>query len=433
MISRINAVFSMLMLGWICALSLLLAGCQPADVPPEGSVGGDLNKRVVVDPNVAESAGKTDVLVYLANEPNVQAFDDIAQWLRQGEESEFQRAAEALEKDLEKFPAIVQSEIEAIMANALPDIGVALFTNRMTTESTFLYKLPGKLQVLPRVMNFPSTLDLQSVAHPHTESDYLAAVFDNLITVFPPEDHQYVLVAKSHGSEEFVFATVMGQLLGAESPEALFRVVDDYLAKHGLSRDDLNDALADKGPDLLQTTNENSELSNEALGNSMAGDTLGNSMAGDTLGNSMAGDTLGNSMAGDTLGNNMAGDTLGGKIMTTGLAKQDFLNVLLANQRLQAVELPVLFLESCHSELEKDLLTQLSGDHVGAKVGSLYTSDKTGLRYTTIDYEALFSHIADQPTDRLSSGFVSYLDDVQAHQTPIEPESTGDDGSTGKQ
>ena len=81
------------------------------------------------------------------------------------------------------------------------------------------------------------------------------------------------------------------------------------------------------------------------------------------------------------------------------------------------LEIPLLFLESCRSQLDAAQVQELKGKQAGALIGSLYTSDKTGLRFTTINYPQLFQQA--QQHGSLTEGFVKYLDGVQATQIPI--------------
>ena len=350
-------------------------GAAPAPVP-------DLNKKIEVNPIAA--ASKKQVLVYIANEPNAVAGRRVAAWLSQ--DAEKKQLTDWLKQDIEKFPALVEREINEIKRHTPVENGVAIFTNKLLREGVFLSKTAGDGRVNRVAFNSDSQLEILS--QPLTDAEVIRALAKNLATAFPTKDHQFLVISKSHGTDKYVMATVMGQLFNAKSKKEAFEIIEENGAK-------VKSVAAAQKPE----------------------GTLGDNFAGDTLGDNFAGDTLGDNFVGDTLGDNFVGDTLGGKLLTTGLTKEGFFQSLQTDDSLGQLEIPLLFLESCRSQLDAAQVQELKGKQAGALIGSLYTSDKTGLRFTTINYPQLFQQA--QQHGSLTEGFVKYLDGVQATQIPI--------------
>lgn len=332
-------------------------GAAPAPVP-------DLNKKIEVNPIAA--ASKKQVLVYIANEPNAVAGRRVAAWLSQ--DAEKKQLTDWLKQDIEKFPALVEREINEIKRHTPVENGVAIFTNKLLREGVFLSKTAGDGRV--NRVAFNSDRQLEILSQPLTDAEVIRALAKNLATAFPTKDHQFLVISKSHGTDKYVMATVMGQLFNAKSKKEAFEIIEENGAK-------AKSVAAAQKPE----------------------------------------GTLGDNFAGDTLGDNFLGDTLGGKLLTTGLTKEGFFQSLQTDDSLGQLEIPLLFLESCRSQLDAAQVQELKGKQAGALIGSLYTSDKTGLRFTTINYPQLFQQA--QQHGSLTEGFVKYLDGVQATQIPI--------------
>lgn len=332
-------------------------GAAPAPVP-------DLNKKIEVNPIAA--ASKKQVLVYIANEPNAVAGRRVAAWLSQ--DAEKKQLTDWLKQDIEKFPALVEREINEIKRHTPVENGVAIFTNKLLREGVFLSKTAGDGRVNRVAFNSDSQLEILS--QPLTDAEVIRALAKNLATVFPTKDHQFLVISKSHGTDKYVMATVMGQLFNAKTKKEAFEIIE----KNGAKAKSVAAAQKKEG-------------------------------------------ILGNDFTADTLGNDFTGDTLGGKLLTTGLTKEGFFQSLQTDDSLGQLEIPLLFLESCRSQLDAAQVQELKGKQAGALIGSLYTSDKTGLRFTTINYPQLFQQA--QQHGSLTEGFVKYLDGVQATQIPI--------------
>ena len=331
-----------------------------------GGRSRDLNAKVQLNP--IASTGKKQVMVYIANEPNAVAGRRVAGWL--ANDPEKLELRKWLLRDIEKFPALVEQEISEIRQHTPVENGAAIFTNKLIRQGLFLGKAAGDTEY--KRFSFVADAKIETLSQPLTNQAVFSSVAKNLAAKFPTSEHQFLVVSKSHGTDKFVVATVMGQLFDAESRQEAFEILEkNAIQKQKKAR------------------------------------------AGKPSGK------LGNNFNGGTLGADFRGDTLGGKLLTTGFAKEAFIEALqVEGDRL---EIPLLFLESCRSQMDAAQMRQLKGDRDGTVIGSLYTSDKTGLRFTTIDYRKLFQN--SKRLGGLTEGFVQYLDDVQAHQIPIPEKS----------
>jgi hypothetical protein len=200
----------------VCVAAVLAsAGCGSGDMTvPTDALSGDLNKAISLSETKSD-AGKTQVLVYCVNEPNAAAYAQIRDWLREEGGEEFVRVADWIEGDLERFPNAVDQELSQIRQHAPLDTGVAIVSNALLREGRFLQKPAGSGEYVS--VPFKATESGELLPHPVTDPAVFAKIIDQLAATFPPENHEFNLITKSHGSDEFAMATSMGQVLDVPS------------------------------------------------------------------------------------------------------------------------------------------------------------------------------------------------------------------------
>ena len=236
-----------------------LGGAMPAfGAAPAPAPVPDLNEKIEVNP--IATGNKKQVLVYIANEPNAVAGRRVAGWLSQ--DAEKKQLTDWLKRDIEKFPALVEHEINEIKRYTPVENGVAIFTNKLLRDGVFLSKTAGEGRVSRVAFNSDSRLEI--LAQPLTDPAVIGALAKNLATAFPTKDHQFLIVSKSHGTDKYVMATVMGQLFDASSKQEAFEIIEK----------NANQVRA------LAATQKPAGTP----GDNFSGDTLGDNFSGDTLG-----------------------------------------------------------------------------------------------------------------------------------------------------
>ena len=78
-----------------------------------------------------------------------------------------------------------------------------------------------------------------------------------------------------------------------------------------------------------------------------------------------------------------------------GVTKQEYFSILGGVSKDRGMYFPLVFIESCWSEVDQVAVARAKQS---ANVGLLYTSDRAGLKYTTVDYRDVSTHAATAPT-----------------------------------
>ena len=170
-------------------------------------------------------AAEKQVLIYYTNEPDVAAFRNLQAIIRTQKGPIYGRTVSRIDDDLKNFPAAVATEVNLIRTQAPVDIGVAIFTNELARKHECLMKANGDREFEVTPFPFPEqnstdegskkstewTADV--VLHPLSAASTLDAALNLASKHFPPANHEFVLVTKSHGNKELAIATMLGQVL----------------------------------------------------------------------------------------------------------------------------------------------------------------------------------------------------------------------------
>jgi len=218
---------------------------------------------------------------------------------------------------------------------------------------------------------------------------------------FAPAHHEFVLVTKSHGNKELAMANMLGQVLDLTNEKELVKRFASLANSKGFDVASNGTLKAQTKRQLKPSGTLHTELEDGTPANTFSPD------LGDTL----------SATTNDSLSPEMM-DTLGGKIVVTGMTKQDFYSVLNRHAKQSDFYIPVLFAEACCSEVDLAALTTKDIEPLKSPaIGTIYASNATGLRYTTADYAKIFATM--QQGTNLSTAVQQHLDEVQKSQKPI--------------
>jgi hypothetical protein len=150
-----------------------------------------------------------EVLIYYANatEPDSvesASYDTIVTWLATAGDARLQRMADRINRDRQLFPAVVDWERQAIESAAegsALDLGIVILTNGLSRRGLIRVRHPGGRGFTEQRFEFPKS-DLEVLhANPLADANVFSAVLRRVAEIFPPSDHRFVLVTKSHGSK----------------------------------------------------------------------------------------------------------------------------------------------------------------------------------------------------------------------------------------
>ncbi|MEZ5943248.1 MAG: hypothetical protein R3C18_17785 [Planctomycetaceae bacterium] len=151
------------------------------------------------------SAG--EVLIYYANETapvdlELENYQTFAKWLSEMDTEKTRKMARALLADAEEFPAAVDREIETLQEatrSGAINLPVMIFTNRLARQNLCQVLRPGQA---PQDVSFEirKTGLLVEDGNPLCRREALEQAVALAAELFPPKEHEFVLITKSHGS-----------------------------------------------------------------------------------------------------------------------------------------------------------------------------------------------------------------------------------------
>lgn len=377
---------------------------------PHRAAHAGLNSPVTIRADAGPSLRRT-VLIYYANETPTDRFSNgnrqtIVEWLRGSRNGEALKLVEALQSDARGFPETVAREVAALQAAAAARaksaaFGLVVFTNADARQSRFRYLRPGEegpFHVAPLAL--PRLDDPILQASPLTEPHVFARALVAAARLFDPNDHQFVLITKSHGSPELALMPQLTFQANAVRKEAVLAVFDKEAAVR------VSDAPLRSVSPGISGGNQGGTLDPSQGGtlDPSQGGTLDPSQGG-TLDPSQGG-TLGPMKSARWLallvGKPLSAEAQAALVeeienearatvpaseptrLVIGIPKSIYFVVLEQLGKHRGMRFPLVVVESCHSELSPETVGRLTRS--AANLGVLYTSDHAGLKYETLDY-----------------------------------------------
>lgn len=325
----------------------------------DDEVSRDLSAPVTLNSKLGDSQ-KIPVLIYYANETapgeaEKKNWDQAIEWLRGSDDKDVKAIADQLENDLRKFPAAVDDEIDAIARSASRSgyVRVVVFTNRLARQGHFHVLKSAADDFRAAAIKLPEFEKSIYASHPLSHPAVFHAALVAVGQQFDPATHEFVLVTKSHGKRDMALTprlAVNASEIGREELLALART--DATVGRMLDKDDFIDK--ENYLDKEMALDKDDGLQKNDLGDL-----------------------------------NRPGASL-------GVSKMVYVATLRKVGAETGMQFPVLFIESCKSQLDGVMLDSLRTRE--ANIGRLYTSDLKGLEYKTLDYAALFERAAETDT-----------------------------------
>ncbi|QDU94508.1 hypothetical protein [Lignipirellula cremea] len=275
-------------------------------------------------------------MLQAANQTDADHYEQIIGWLNAENDEDLKEIAENLEKDIRTFPAVVDQEIEAIKKGAdSVDVDVVAFTNRLARD--------GKYHVLPASATEFEESSFENPdfklpiyhANPLSHRDVFYAALVAVGRRFDPSDHDFLLVTKSHGGDQLAMTPRIVVDASKSSREKYLALVR---AKTGKATEGATTPLPKVHVKVGLRADYQGEL---GVG--------------------------------------------GGRL---GVTKAQYIETLRKVGDEMGMQFPLFFIESCKSQLDGVLLDRLRTPE--ANIGRLYTSDRQGLEYKTLDYAEVF-------------------------------------------
>jgi len=344
--------------------------------------GGFVGKATADEPS-----GQRTVVIYAANTPHAARLREMVSLLAGNNDEAIRKTVGRIENDLENFPQAASDEIAALSKAAMTkDFDLVVLTNESLRAGHYVYISQGQAGT-GRVG--ASQLGAAYSAYPLTDAAVFAGALQDVADHFSPATHEFVLVVKSHGNDEFALVSMLSGKIDIQSAERLTAALKNSQAvataeasEPGTLDPDSNDTLSPDenstlDPDSNDTLNpdENSTLdpdSNDTLSpdenSTLAPD------SNDTLGPNT--DSTLDPDSNDTLSIEGDASTL------SGLTKVQFAQTLAAAGQ-RGMRFSLVVLEACHSEFDANQLQVMSP----AVKTIVTTTDATS--YRNADYSSL--------------------------------------------
>lgn len=414
-------------------------GANGAPVLPDPTRPRAVTAPKIVADDLKPDAPKQQVLIYYANETRGEGQKMLAGWLVESKDARLKQIGTRLTDDEKTFAATVKTEVEALGAVAAKGdkpFALVVFTNALAAEGKFLYLTPAGTKFETGTIKLPKfvspVLAAQPLSSPHTFAAALLAANKQ----FPADKHSYLLVSKSHGTTSMVVTPLVQNPMRAADKERVLAGLAfdldlrDYMRKQQMTLDALKRQFPtlgtnkDETPTLTGTNkDETPTLSNDKVATPVLKGTEKDTVP--TLGKENGlggyhGENL--HLSADTIFTDVGGDpskangpldavtlaaldfsgpeflreaALVGRYVApppvrdhVGIAKPIFLSILREAGAKHGMSFPVVFLESCKSDLSPALVDWLKEQ---PNVGRLYASDINGLDYTSLNYPKLFA------------------------------------------
>lgn len=395
----------------------------------------DLNAPLDVNARIGD-ASKATVLIYYANEtaPNESEAKNYAllmDWLGSSKNAKIKEIAGSLASDLETFHVVVDEEIEAIRRHVAAlesqrKVRVAVFTNRLARAGKYHILQPDTDGVIEAAIAVPKFDNLVYDANPLAHPELFARALESVGKRFDPQQHQFVLITKSHGGPDVALTPRVILDAAATGREQLLAMVEQDLASANAHRHTPEAVLNEAGEIEKASEIDKDDLLGKDTGTPMSKD---RKLSGEKWEFPIL------EKASEILKEGTLSGDPPASAPQIGVRKADYAAILLRLGRDQEMTFPVVFVESCRSQLEDSTVQQLQSHDTN--IGRLYTSDLTGLQYKTLDYDQVFRRVTGGAdlADALNAELLAVYERqkaARAKEAQQDNESKQDGGSVDK-
>jgi hypothetical protein len=391
----------------ISLIGLSLSSCKFSEPARDKAV----NEGMLVGEKTRDPR-KSQVLIHVSNNPVntstflsektaiLKSFDEAATLLPDRQDI-IKHARSLFEKDWDAHTTALATDIADIKmgicnANTGLASGVVIINNSSIVNKRFWYcpinegeqRVPEALiQPILAVYDRIKTNKLYE-SSPLSHPEILQASLEMVRKLFPTDKHEYSLIIKSHGNAElavtskvaFESALVTGKFIAKYFKSRPARRPIAMLDKAGFDKAGLDKAGFDKaGFDKAGFD----KAGFDKAGFDKAGfDKAGFDKAGFDKGGLSSPNIDITAIEKGSVDGPTAIETL--DIRAAGISKEHLLQILLSEKHDMFFN--VVFLESCNSDI--GALAQGLADTPEARIGYLYTSDKDGIGYSTLNYQS---------------------------------------------
>jgi hypothetical protein len=386
----------------ISLIGLCLSSCKFSEPARDKAV----NEGLLVGEKTRDPR-KSQVLIHVSNNPVntstflsektaiLKSFDEAGALLPDRQDI-IKHARSLFDKDWDAHTTALATDIADLkigICNATTGLssGVVIINNSSIVNKRFWYcpinegdqRVPEALiQPILAVYDRIKTNKLYE-SSPLSHPEILQVSLEMVRKLFPTDKHEYSLIIKSHGNAElavtskvaFESSLVTGKFIAKYFKSRPARRPIAMLDKAGLDKAGFDKAGFDKA-------------GFDKAGFDKAGfDKAGFDKAGfDKAGLDKAGLDKGGLASPDTINADVDGPTAieARDIRAAGISKEHLLQILLSEKHDMFFN--VVFLESCNSDI--GALAQGLADTPEARIGYLYTSDKDGIGYSTLNYQS---------------------------------------------
>jgi hypothetical protein len=301
-----------------------------------GNVMAGLKAPVTVNAKLAKGTGKKTVLIYYANETcGSKRFEEVSKLLVKVDGKLATKFEKRVSEDMNAFQAAVKSDITALKHHALTSsengLSVVIFTTQDAHNGRFTSIVNGTVRT--HELTLPKFDDAVYEIYPLSDPRVFESALRSVNELYSAKTHQFVLITKSHGSRKYAMTGLTSKLK--------FSSVADLKA-HASAQKKQDGLDVFQGLDAFQGLDEWDGLS--------------------------------------------IVDGLSSIKAKFGTTKKEYAAILKRVGMQTGMQFPVVFLESCKSELTTETVKTLSKN-----VGHVHTSDEDGLKYQTLDYSKVLS------------------------------------------
>ena len=149
------------------------------------------------------------LLVYYGDETSAQAaqsenYAALFEVLRNSDSPRAAKVAKSIATDAEKFPLLVQRDIDALKVQARRlGIDLAIFTNALALEAEYqLFRAQAGVTETHRLPDIPPTSSTILSTSPLSRPEYLSAALLSVAALSPANSLDIVLITNGHGSRD---------------------------------------------------------------------------------------------------------------------------------------------------------------------------------------------------------------------------------------
>lgn len=182
------------------------------------TAGRNVLTAITVNPERLGDSSKRSVLIFYASETRkTEKFDQVIQWLQSVDKAKAEWFEKRVAKDARAFPQATDATVENLIDRAgrsepAGDLAVVVFSTRDTKNGFFRHFRLADGQVSKVDFQIPSLAGEGFAVYPQSHPEVFKAALEQVARLYSPQEQEYVLITKSHGSEEYALTGLSGKI-----------------------------------------------------------------------------------------------------------------------------------------------------------------------------------------------------------------------------